>query len=257
MTNPSASDVAKRLIILKYQVVHSMAVPPNEVLAEMSKGWSQNQRDDLFNEFRRRSDKLVASMKSAGLWNLMTKEEQQFLGSAPPRMNSQHHLNAMWRQESVAVLMWSIGLIEDFPPLDTQTNPEVMKLIPHEDLGGFISTAALLPQDIIEKQRSLAQLWHWRSRTRQLIKSGQSAPANSGFGSLDEIVRHVVRDALKRGELAHAIDNDFPAKGKAYRELSDEDWSEVRSITAERHYALNWLCGFAPKNAWAKTQTPT
>ena len=57
--------------------------------------------------------------------------------------------------------------------------------------------------------------------------------------------------------IAPCIADDFPAKGKAYRDLTAEEWSELRSITAERHYALNWLCGRAPKNKWDETPTDT
>jgi hypothetical protein len=31
----------------------------------------------------------------------------------------------------------------------------------------------------------------------------------------------------------------------------------VGSITEERHFALNWLCGYAPDNDWDATPTPT
>jgi hypothetical protein len=53
------------------------------------------------------------------------------------------------------------------------------------------------------------------------------------------------------------IEEDFPAKGKAYRELSAEEWSEVRSVTFERHIALNWLCGYSLGNEWDHTPTET
>ena len=53
------------------------------------------------------------------------------------------------------------------------------------------------------------------------------------------------------------IHDDFPAKGKAYRDLTADEWSEVRSVCAERHYALNWLCGYAPGNDWDHTPTET
>ena len=61
----------------------------------------------------------------------------------------------------------------------------------------------------------------------------------------------------KAQSLPEMIDNDFPAMGKAYRELDGREWSEVRSITMERHYALNWLCGLAPNNQWDATPTDT
>ena len=53
------------------------------------------------------------------------------------------------------------------------------------------------------------------------------------------------------------IRDDFAVKGKSYAELSPEEWSEVQSISIERHRALNWLCGYSPHNDWDTTPTDT
>lgn len=43
--------------------------------------------------------------------------------------------------------------------------------------------------------------------------------------------------------------------GRPYAEMDPDQWDIVRSITMERHFALNWLCGYPPDNDW--DQTPT
>jgi hypothetical protein len=53
------------------------------------------------------------------------------------------------------------------------------------------------------------------------------------------------------------VDEDFAVGGKAYRDLSAEEFANVTSITVERHFALNWLCGRAPENRWDETPTAT
>ena len=79
----------------------------------------------------------------------------------------------------------------------------------------------------------------------------------AGFHSFDDIVRLTARKSSENGRLPACIEEDFPAKGLAYRKLSPQDWSEVRSITIERHFALNWLCGYARANEWDETPTST
>lgn len=64
----------------------------------------------------------------------MTKEEQEFLQSIPPKTKFQQHLNAKWSLESAAVLMWSLGFISNFPSFDNQSDPEILYKIPHEDI---------------------------------------------------------------------------------------------------------------------------
>ena len=50
-------------------------------------------------------------------------------------------------------------------------------------------------------------------------------------------------------------DEDCAAFGKPYRELTEDEWQMTTSITVERHFALNWLCGYAPNNRWDDTPT--
>ena len=47
------------------------------------------------------------------------------------------------------------------------------------------------------------------------------------------------------------------SEAASYRDLTDEEWSSIRSIAFERHFALNWLCGYAPDNRWDETPTDT
>ncbi|HNU50651.1 MAG TPA: hypothetical protein PKJ98_07000 [Verrucomicrobiota bacterium] len=77
------------------------------------------------------------------------------------------------------------------------------------------------------------------------------------FSCYDDIVRFTAKAAGESGTLAEVLDEDFVAKGKPYRDLTATEWAEVTSITVERHFALNWLCGRAPGNRWDETPTDT
>lgn len=50
----------------------------------------------------------------------------------------------------------------------------------------------------------------------------------------EQIVRRTTHSAYADGTLPSIIDGDFAAKGKAYRRLTQREWSEVTSITMER-----------------------
>ncbi len=257
MTKPSAQDVAKRLIILKYVVVKSAAVPPKTLLDNSYSSWSKDEQNKFVKLTKDQNNEVISSIKSHKLWSLMTKEEKEFIQSVPPKVDTQQHINAMWRLESAIVLMWALGLIPYFPPFDSQSNLEILKQIPFLNIDSFINNARLIPDSEIERKRSIAELWHWRSRTRQMIEEKRVPPAGIGFESFDQIVRAAAKEAYKKGDLADIIDEDFVVMGKSYRELSDDEWSEVRSITMERHHALNWLCGYAKGNQYDQTPTDT
>lgn len=206
--------------------------------------------------------KLVALAKAAGNWNAFTPWERAFLTEASAAASQQNLVQASWRVEALGVLLWSLQRIPWLPAPDEQFTHDIAEKLP-ANAGDFFKTASLRPREELEKQRELAELWHWRSRTRQLVEKGEPFPAmppNPGgpeFRSYDDIVRFTSKAAKEKGDFAEIIEEDFPARGKAYRNLTADEWSEVSSITMERHFALNWLCGHAPGNRWDETPTST
>ena len=75
--------------------------------------------------------------------------------------------------------------------------------------------------------------------------------------SFDDTVRMTAKRAFDDGTLAHILEDDFVAFGKPYRSLSRKEWSAATSVATERHFVLNWLCGYAPSNRWDDTPTDT
>ena len=177
------------------------------------------------------------------------------------KLSAGEQINASWRTEAVHVLAWALRAQPRLLPYDRQASLK-KHTIGNGDLAAFVRNARLRPRKEIEAARELAEFWHWRSRTRQLHegKSPLTPSASmraAGIETYDDIARAAVRAARKRGELKTTSGGDFKALGKAYRDLTDGEWSDVRSITVERHFALNWLCGMAPRNRWDDTPTDT
>ena len=144
----------------------------------------------------------------------------------------------------------------------TNADPELLKKIHSGTVDEFIASVTLRDEKEIDRARKIAEMWHWRSRTRQLQEEGRPCEVSDalksiGLDSYEAIIRGTVQMAVKDGTVPNQIGDDFPTCGKAYRDLTAEEWSSVRSITIERHFALNWLCGMAPGNAWDNTPTDT
>ena len=133
----------------------------------------------------------------------------------------------------------------------------------------LVETATLRPLAEIEAARERIKLWHWRARQLALERQGTPWPPtdaspeaiadlrNQGLDSLDGLVRAGTRILLRQGKLDESIDDDFVAKGKAYRALSNEEASELMSIATQRHKALNWLCGLALDLNWDEVPLET
>jgi hypothetical protein len=253
---PSPSDVMSRAVVLQCQIVLGMTIPPPELIADVMTEWSPEDRERLLAQQRRRQTDLKDLFQRTGLWSAMTLAERATVTAAPGEIDPQTHRNLSWLMESAACLLWALGYVEQLPPYDTQSDIEDLKKVQPDDVEEAIRTASLREAKVISKARDIAELWHWRSRTRQLQESGQTVSLPNEM-TLTDIVRMAAEAGAKDGLFERAIDGDFPVRGRAYAQLTADEWSEVRSIAMERHKALNWLCGYAPGNDWDKTPTHT
>jgi len=259
-TPPSAEDAARRLVILRSVVIYGLTSPPRDMIPMLFENWSADDRHKFTADSEASREEFWQPLHKAGLWRYLSPIERELSEATAVTMTHEQQINATWRVESVLVLLWAAGLVSELASYDVQTSTDILKRIP-PSIDRFVSSASLRSTSEIERARDAAELWHWRSRTRQLIEDGQEFTADerlkaAGLGSYDDIVRFTAKTLEQEGRI-QAIDEDFPAKGKAYRDLTDDEWSEVRSITMERHFALNWLCGYAPDNEWDQTPADT
>lgn len=254
---PNARDVASRALIHKSQIVKTASTPPPEMYPQMVSAWSAEDRQKFDAECRENNSKLEHSLRDAKLWSKMSDGEKRITLAIPGEFTGQDMVNASWLTESLGCLLWSLGILDETPAYDTQFEMKILKFVPEpSDARNFIKRAKLRPLEEIERAQSIAELWHWRSRTRWL-QENQPDTKGPNEMSLDEIVRVTSKFGREDGLFANSIDEDFPAFGKAYRDLSDEEWSQCTSIAMERHKAFNWLCGSAPGHRWEETPTDT
>lgn len=259
---PTAREVAERLVVLQQVVTIAAIIPPREYLAVTVANWSPEDRRGFAQEMSALTAPYSEVLRTLGFWSKISPSEAAFFRADALTLTEQQHRDATWRTESLTVMMWALGILPELTPPDTQVDLDTIR--PHfvTEIPKFLNEASLRDQAEIDEQRGHAESWHWRSRTRQLIEEGNSFPASPqydqlGIRTFDDIVRFVAPQAIELGTVASTIDDDFPVKGKAYRDLTEEEWAEVRSISMERHFALNWLCGYAPGNQWDKTPTDT
>ena len=254
---PDAAIVMKRAIILKHTLVKGLASPEPNSLAELQRQWTENDRIQFDKESRALSRQQIDKLIESGLWNEMEQYERDFMLAGPAEITQQSLLNAIWLAESAVCLLWALGFVDEIPPYDEQSDPKLTNRLPLEQVNVLLSKATLRSSSTVSKQRDLAELWHWRSRTRQLQEAGRM-PANlPGGRTIEEVIRLVSEKAGGNHEIPAPIGNDFPAFGKSYRDLTAEEFSVMTSIAMERHRAFNWLCGYAPNNRWSETPTDT
>lgn len=257
---PDANDVAIRAIVLRHVIAYALITPTRETLDQAAMWWTDEEKRAFARDAKSTRDEYWANL--GRYRKFLSPLELAFSRTTRETMTDAQLINASWRVEALTPILWSLGIIENIPAYDTQSLPEIYGDFPKVDADEFVANAEMRPSVEIDRARDIAEAWHWRSRTRQIVEDGEPFPSTpeleaAGFTSFDSVVRSSAKMHDGDGTFSSMIDEDYPAFGKAYRDLTDDEWTTTRSITMERHFALNWLCGFAPGHRWDETPTDT
>lgn len=160
--------------------------------------------------------------------------EEDQLAQPPGSWMAETVLQASWRNESLAVLLWTLAL-QSLSAWDTPAvapPPQITRRILGGD-GGFAGFGRIRPDAEIGALLERAELWHWRSRTTELVANGARPPRP---------VAEILADAAAVAPPeVPTRDGDLVAFGKPYRDLAHDEWQLARSIAIERHLALSWV----------------
>jgi len=286
MQPPTSQDAARRLLILlvvkslalrlmmrwdfifrtRHTLKKSFGIEPEWKSLGFG-GWWLRQRAKW--NWRTECSAWHRALQEAGAAAGLTTNEFTFLRCRLSAESRESANQMLWQIEGAACIAWALRLMPRIWPMDEQFDgklDEKTLLSPKQQL---VVSAALRPREEIEAARKRVELWHWRARQHTIERQGVRWPPPDacpdviadlkakGLDSLDGVVRFTAVSLKRNGVLHEIIGDDFPARGRAYRELSDSDAFELLSIAQERHRALNWLCGMATENDWDVTPTET
>lgn len=190
------------------------------------------------------TERLNRWLREEGLWDSLSRKERKLMTADCGKWSPQNAMDASWRREAAGVIAWSVGLLPALPAWDTQIDEDLAKAIGFQaPLASTLGRILPRPEDEIRKARDIAERWLWRARTTQLMKERPDTPMPKGM-TFGKIIRMAAEKCAEDG-LFEPIRGDFPAMGKAYHELTDDEWNTMCSIATERLYALNWLCSYS------------
>jgi hypothetical protein len=197
------------------------------------------------------ADEAVARLRewsrAEGLTDLYGSAERELIERHPSTWTRQEVMDATWLREAIGALLWALWECGELPGFDREFD-EVDPVPMLESTERFVRRAVLRPAEEIDRARAAAELWHWRARKAKRLRAAEG-------NDLDAVVRDVAAHAYEHGDIAEPIDGDFPAFGKAFRDLTDDEYASASSIAVERHLALNWVCGYS--DDWDGTPTDT
>jgi len=150
-----------------------MAIPPAEIMAS----WSSSDREELFEQCRQRQTQVTQALKEAGVWAATSSSERTFMLAPPDQVKPKALRDVSWSMESAECLLWALDYVERLPQYDTQSDVEHLKRLPSDGIGLLIRNATLRDARLISRARDVAELWHWRSRTRSCRRGTPSSPS--------------------------------------------------------------------------------
>jgi hypothetical protein len=209
-------------------------------------GQLRSEDPDEREEGGRQIDGLRRWLEQEDLLRHFSAAERPLAEKPPGEWNDRDRINSSWRAESAGVIAWSSRLVESIPPYDTEFRPRgIIEAIPQtgEPTAEWISAAAFRCEDDIAEAREIAEFWLWRSRTMRLQADADKHPKPTPPAKYLEYVRSAAKTGESNGWFT-MIDDDFPAFGKAYANLSPAEHSRATSIAQERLWGLNWIRGY-------------
>lgn len=254
-TPPTPEEAHRRLLVLRGVIFHAISAPTREELANLQEHWTEEARTDAHQGSTKQRDDMVAHVQKQGLWEHHTNREREFLSTSYLEMTDEQQTEFAWRLESAQVLMWALGYVDELPPIDELAKPVGLKAVKPPEPGVPQHKPKLRPQEELSAACDVADLWHWRCVTRQMVEEGHQLDLTpemsaAGLDGFDDLIHHMASAAHEGGVLPEIQDGDFAVNGKAFRNLDAEVWTRIGSVTAERHHALSWLCGNSSENRW-------
>lgn len=158
------------------------------------------------------------------LWNSVSPLEKEFLENENPSADECQRL--VWRLESIWVLMWALGHIEELDwPRGMCDVPVLAKLMSsYEADASFITSARLRPAAQILDAQDLIMRIHWAVRDAYLHQ-GEMLPVGLDWSQSDDWVPVTLSPEV--------------------------------GVVEQRHHTLNWLVNFLDPENWDNVDTPT
>jgi hypothetical protein len=172
-----------------------------------------------------------------GLTSYLSPKESAILSKPFGNWTRREFLDGWWPKEALLVLQRTLGIVEPMPPADTSIAMEDLLegswlFRNHADFRRRVSFRS--PREVW-KERNKAEFWLWRVRASQLLAYPDERLREMKTNR-DQLAENVRRAAAagERDEMFQRIDGDFPALGKAFRQLNETELDLMRSISVER-----------------------
>lgn len=192
-------------------------------------------------------ESIMSSLRSTGSDAELEPPERAALSARAGTLDARTVNAATWQAEGAAVLAWAIHACE-LPAFDTEIHVDTLARALGDKAGpGMTPPVQLRSTEALEAtwKHYLTVHWRLRARMRRSDRVDLGAVArDTPFGQRNMDLRGL-----------SLSDGDLVIRGTPIARASEDDLRSCLGIAEERHRALNWLRGQAPR--YADVETPT
>jgi hypothetical protein len=158
-----------------------------------------------------------------------------------------------WRLQALVAVLWALHKVEPMPSYAESYPADALHpLMPFgRPASEFLTNLLLRTEDELVTERHRAEFWNWRGRAELIRRHGKRPTPQTD----DAAVARATQAAREDGLVAEARGGDVVCGGVPYGSLSEEAFADAASTAEQRHFALNWICGYAED--WDDTPTET
>lgn len=204
--------------------------------------------------WQRIHDELAGWMEKEGIDAAVSPSERALLDRPLGAWSDDDIFECVWRSEALTALLWALGMLDAMPAYGRRVDEAVInRHIPAlRPVAPWLESASLRPAGQLQAARQTAELWLWRARTEMMRRRGTEPPPGETYeGTIPRAVEH----ALDEGIIEGPVRGDLDVDGTAFAELEQPQFADAYSVSLERLFAMNWVCGYA--DDWDQTPTDT
>jgi hypothetical protein len=204
--------------------------------------------------WKRIHDELAGWMAKEGIDAAVSPSERKLLDRPLGSWKDEEIFECVWRSEALTALLWTLSRIDPMPAYGRRVeeaviNPHIPALRP---VTPWLESTRLRPAEALGAARRTAELWLWRARTEMRRRTGGKPPPGETY---EATIAGAVEHALDEGILEGPVRRDLDVSGTAFAELEQAQFADAYSVSLERLFAMNWVCGYAED--WDETPTDT
>ena len=195
----------------------------------------------LLDEREEQRKRIVKWLKAKDYYDFLSEKEKAIMNIPLSEKKNEEIFSMSRNYEFIEPMIWAVGLtreISDYRDYSATNFHFFLKIGPDHTQELLDKSSSMWHDEVIEKQRKIAELWYWRAleHKKGLLKKGE-VPA-----AIDKKFGEAYTGLLDSYKWFDCRKGDFLVGRKTVADLNEQETDRLCDIAMKRSYALEWIC---------------